>query len=142
MILTKYTTPRTTVASYETPLTQDYASAACVVTTGLMAPKQIYVFGEKNVLSYNPDNDSWIPGADIPTGRGNSGVAVVNDLIYVIGGETAYGLPFECSIIFSKNMRLTNSTHLSDTAHLIQRNQLLLLLFQSYKLGQFLCYLL
>jgi N-acetylneuraminic acid mutarotase len=80
--------------SYETPLTQDYASAACVVTTGLMAPKQIYVFGEKNVLSYNPDNDSWIPGADIPTGRGDSGVAVVNDLIYVIGGETANGLPF------------------------------------------------
>jgi N-acetylneuraminic acid mutarotase len=80
--------------SYGTPLPEDFASAICVVTTGYMAPKQIYVFGEKNVLSYNPNNDTWTSGADIPTGRGGSGVAVVNDFIYVIGGETADGIPF------------------------------------------------
>lgn len=80
--------------SYGTPLSEDFASAVCAVTTGLMAPKQIYVFGEKTVLSYNPSNDTWTSGSDIPTGRGGSGVAVVNDFIYVIGGETADGIPF------------------------------------------------
>jgi hypothetical protein len=69
-----------------------------------MAPKRIYVFGEMmndfgeeyyySVRSYDPENDNWTAGADMLTGRGGLGVAVVNDLIYVIGGETANGIPF------------------------------------------------
>ena len=59
-----------------------------VATTGINAPKRLYVFTEKTVESYNPDLDSWVLGADLPTDRVLFGVAVVNDLIYVIGGFT------------------------------------------------------
>ena len=71
-------------------------------TSGVMAPKRIYVFGipyygETAGTSgvplctnqvYDPEKDSWVTGADIPTGRLSFGVAVVNDLLYVIGGFT------------------------------------------------------
>jgi hypothetical protein len=37
---------------------------------------------------YDPETDSWIFGLDMPTGRYGFGVAVVNDMIFVIGGFT------------------------------------------------------
>jgi hypothetical protein len=57
-----------------------------VATVGINAPKRVYVFTEKTVEIYNPNLDSWVLGADLPTARDVFGVAVVNDLIYVIGG--------------------------------------------------------
>jgi N-acetylneuraminic acid mutarotase len=65
-----------------------------VATDGIMAPKLIYVFSgwafdsEKTQSNqiYDPMNDSWVIGADIPTNRIQFGVAVVNDTLYVIGG--------------------------------------------------------
>jgi N-acetylneuraminic acid mutarotase len=90
--------------SYGAPLSQGYGGVTGVVTAGFMAPKRIYVFGEMrngfgeeyyySVRSYDPENDSWTAGADMLTGRGGLDVAVVNDVIYVIGGETANGMPF------------------------------------------------
>ena len=35
---------------------------------------------------YDPKSDNWVAGADIPTKRRYFGVAVVDDMIYVIGG--------------------------------------------------------
>ena len=70
-------------------------------TTGVNAPERIYVFGvEANlpfwqlttrnfvVQSYNPKTDSWAVCASVPEGRRGEAVAVVDDLLYVIGGFT------------------------------------------------------
>jgi len=72
-----------------------YASAG--VTTGVMAPKRIYVLGVTTLIGfaappcltqvYDPRNNSWTVGAAIPTNRINMGVAVVNDTLYAIGGH-------------------------------------------------------
>lgn len=67
--------------------------AAAGATTGILAPKRIYVIGGGPDMRafnftqvYNPENDSWAIGAEMPTSRGWLAVAVVNDLIYAIGG--------------------------------------------------------
>jgi N-acetylneuraminic acid mutarotase len=70
-------------------------------TSGMMAPKRIYVFGWPYGDSagmpddpfytnqvYDPEGNSWVAGAGIPTSRCMFGAAVVNDLLYVIGGFT------------------------------------------------------
>jgi N-acetylneuraminic acid mutarotase len=74
------------------------SGSAAVVTTGVTAPKRIYVFDHPYAnlavmhgpfytnQVYDPLNDSWASGADIPTSRQSFGAAVVNDIIYVIGG--------------------------------------------------------
>jgi len=41
-----------------------------------------------SVRLYDPVADNWTFGADIPTVRHYFGVAIVNDLLYVIGGST------------------------------------------------------
>ncbi len=73
-----------------TPIWQTEAAA----TTGIFAPKKIYVFGE--LLSdgldglninqvYNPYDDNWTIGAPMPTARYQTSVAVVDDRFYVLG---------------------------------------------------------
>ena len=71
-------------------------------TTGVSAPKLIYVLGNPSNLRqgeeqtfvriYDPETDNWTFGSDAPTGRYNFGVAVLNDTFYVIGGHT-YNFP-------------------------------------------------
>ena len=61
-------------------------STAAAVTSGVMAPKQIYVFSQLGNQVYDPKNDSWIEGVVVPTSRQGFGVTVVNDTMYVIGG--------------------------------------------------------
>ncbi len=85
-----------------------YAVAAA--TSGVMAPERIYVFGI-NTLSwdlglpqfittvYNPENYSRADFTSMPTGRIQVGVAVVNDIIYVIGGKVP---------IFANNVAISN----------------------------------
>ena len=48
----------------------------------------LYVFGgESNaVWAYNPKKDSWSSKAPMPTGRGCTGAAVENHIVYVVGG--------------------------------------------------------
>jgi len=73
--------------SLGTPLPHSSISdARPVATTGVNAPKQIYVFGGGETQVYDPESDSWTFGADTPTKHLAFGVAVVNDLLYVIGG--------------------------------------------------------
>lgn len=75
--------------------------ATAGATTGMFAPERIYVFGADAELPfwqlftkgfttqcYDPKTDSWTVCASMPTGRYDVGVAVVDDLLYVIGGFT------------------------------------------------------
>ena len=70
-------------------------------TTGVNAPERVYVFGADANLpywqlttrkfvtqSYDPKNDSWTICASMPIERYGAGIAVVDDLLYVIGGFT------------------------------------------------------
>ena len=76
----------------------DFLTGAYVVaTTGIMAPKRIYVFYNPSDAPsgwvyenqiYDPEADCWMSGARVPTQRDDFAVAVVDDLIYVIGGFT------------------------------------------------------
>jgi hypothetical protein len=68
-------------------------AAAAAATTGTMAPKRIYVYDGSSLQVYNPQNDSWTFGEAPPTSRQYLGIAVVNDLLYFIGGFT-YSHPF------------------------------------------------
>ncbi len=61
-------------------------SAAAAATTGEMAPKRIYVYDGTTLQIYNPYTDSWTNGTAPPTSRQYLGIAVVNDLLYFIGG--------------------------------------------------------
>ena len=74
-------------------------SGTAVATTGVFAPKRIYIFGDERAvwqlttnkvitLSYDPETDRWTECPQTPTGRSSVGVAVVDDLLYVIGGFT------------------------------------------------------
>lgn len=79
---------------------------AAGATTGIMAPKRIYVFGGSSELIlarselasfaqvYNPKYDYWINSSAVPTNRISFGVAVVNDTLFAVGGYTAdYPVP-------------------------------------------------
>jgi hypothetical protein len=70
-------------------------SAAAAATTGLMAPKRIYVYDGAQLQVYNPQNDSWAFGSFPPTNRQYVGIANVNDTLYFIGGFTdhAHNIP-------------------------------------------------
>lgn len=75
-----------------------YGACAAGVTTGVNAPVRVYVLGKtwqlwggeppNSVRVYDPESDSWTFGANVPTEREGFGVAVVDDLLYVIGGST------------------------------------------------------
>ena len=74
------------------PIINVSGSGVCA-TTGIMAPKRIYVIGgalgfegtDKTQI-YDPKSDTWTLGAHMPTDRLGLTVAVVNDQIYAIGG--------------------------------------------------------
>jgi hypothetical protein len=75
--------------------------ACATATTGMFAPKRVYVFGADAELPfwqlttqkftsqcYDPENDNWTVCTSMSTGRYSAGVAVVDDLLYVVGGFT------------------------------------------------------
>ncbi|MGW8289149.1 MAG: Kelch repeat-containing protein, partial [Candidatus Bathyarchaeia archaeon] len=73
------------------PLAESYGAAAA--TNGVTAPKRIYFVGGSNETSYNPvpyaydsAHDVWSAGALIPTPRVYLGLAVLDDVLYAIGG--------------------------------------------------------
>jgi len=80
---------------FGTPLMAGVYFGSAGATAGV--DKRIYVFGgdrrfwdngEIYVLTqiYDPKNCSWTKGESMPTGRLEAGVAVVDGLVYVIGG--------------------------------------------------------
>ena len=73
------------------PITTNYGAAAA--TTGTYAPAGIYFIGgstaqtvSAEVMMYHLSNNSWVKIESMPTARGRLGVAVVSDVLYVIGG--------------------------------------------------------
>jgi N-acetylneuraminic acid mutarotase len=79
-------------ASLPTPMWYTAAGA----TTGTMAPKRIYVMGggfdevTDTMNVYNPEVNNWTTYSSLPTNRTGHSIAVVNDLLYVIGGGTGW----------------------------------------------------
>ncbi len=73
------------------PLEESYGAA--VATSGVTAPKMIYFVGGSNETTYNPvpyayDSalDVWSACASMPTPRIYLGLAVVDDVLYAVGG--------------------------------------------------------
>jgi hypothetical protein len=71
---------------------------AAGATTGLKAPKRIYVIGgdagfyepvNANYV-YDPESDVWSVGTPMPTNRSSLLVAVVDDVLYAIGGHVGW----------------------------------------------------
>lgn len=67
--------------------------AAACVTSGVTAPKRIYVIGGFDQTNYSNathvydfERDVWSSGALMPTARAYLGLTVVDDVIYAIGG--------------------------------------------------------
>jgi N-acetylneuraminic acid mutarotase len=94
--LTQMYNPRIDKWSLGAPIPMGVSGAAAGATTGVQAPKAIYVFGGANDTYplngqytnqvYSPATNSWGMAAPMPIDRGGLGVAVVNDKFYVIGG--------------------------------------------------------
>ncbi|MCL2643586.1 MAG: hypothetical protein FWD52_08805 [Candidatus Bathyarchaeota archaeon] len=59
------------------------------VTSGVYAPKNLYALGISSNNIYDPVTDVWSSAKAMPTERANFGVAVVDDILYVIGGSTS-----------------------------------------------------
>jgi N-acetylneuraminic acid mutarotase len=85
--------PETDSWTFGKPMPTPVSSASAGATTGIFAPKRIYVIGglqNSNGLSlnqvYDPQSDSWTLGASMPTARYGLAVAVVNDTLYALGG--------------------------------------------------------
>ena len=80
-------------------------SAAAVATTGVFAPKRIYVIGGQQNLDavnltpiYDPEPDRWSTGTAMTTARYSLGVAAVNDTLYAIGGREGWiGAPISAA---------------------------------------------
>ncbi|MEJ2242077.1 MAG: hypothetical protein P8Y18_08045, partial [Candidatus Bathyarchaeota archaeon] len=81
--------------TFGAPLPYVVWQADAGATTGQMAPKRIYVmgglpkgslFGTDLNQIYDPENNSWSLGLTMPIARAGLHVAVVNDVLYVMGG--------------------------------------------------------
>jgi len=93
--------PQTDSWSLGTPIPTSVFNAAAGATTGIMAPKRIYVIGgttgEEGMFAvgttlaqvYDPKNDTWKLGEPMPTARLGLTVAVENDQIYAIAGTAS-----------------------------------------------------
>jgi N-acetylneuraminic acid mutarotase len=89
----------TYVSSPPNSIGNAFGKGAAAATTGELALKRIYALGQQGNLRqgeprgsnriYNPQNDSWTFGVNVPTDRINFGVAVVDDAVYVVGGGIA-----------------------------------------------------
>jgi hypothetical protein len=83
---TRIYNPYTDSWSLGAPQPEETGYAAVGITAGFMVPQRIYVFSGTINQVYDPRANSWTTGSAIPISRGDFAVAVVYDLIYVIGG--------------------------------------------------------
>ncbi|WGM90308.1 MAG: kelch repeat-containing protein [Candidatus Bathyarchaeum tardum] len=78
----------------ELPTGVDPAAAAVIVVEGTQ--KICVIGGKKNLDAvnlnqiYDPETDTWSTGASMPTSRYSLEVAVVDNLVYAIGGVTGW----------------------------------------------------
>jgi len=89
--------PETDTWAEAEPIPTGVRFAAVGATTGTMAPKRICVIcgsttqfpdGSNLTQIYDPEKDVWITGAPMLTPRLGLRIAVVNDILYAIGGFT------------------------------------------------------
>jgi N-acetylneuraminic acid mutarotase len=87
--------------SFGAPVPISVSSAQADATSGVLAPKRIYVIGGRTNYGldginatqvYNPQNDSWTVGAPMPTARFQLHMTVLNDHLYVMGGLPYFSL--------------------------------------------------
>ncbi len=93
--------PKTNQWTQGTPLEEAVSGAAATATTGLSAPKRIYVVGgniinagynirySDHVQIFDLESQKWFFGAQMPTGRTNLALANVNDTLYALGGRNS-----------------------------------------------------
>lgn len=99
------------------PLPKGVDAAAAVSTTGVYAPKRIYVIGGKQNLDavnfnqlYDAESDTWSEGTAMPTGRYGLGIAIIDDVLYAIGGREGWvGFP-----ISAVNERYTSADYIPE----------------------------
>ena len=95
--------------SFGTPVPTPVDGAVAGATSGVLAPKRIYVIGGKTFRNsilygtstnqvYNPQNDSWIVGASMPTARYQLHMTVLNDQLYVMEGFQRFGIGAYCLV--------------------------------------------
>jgi len=89
--------PETDTWSSGAPLPTVVDSAAAGVTAGTTVTQRIFVLGGKHGLDavnlnqvYDPETDTWVAGPAMPTARYGLDVAVVDDMLYVIGGREGW----------------------------------------------------
>jgi N-acetylneuraminic acid mutarotase len=91
--------------SFGTPVPTPVVSAEAGATSGVLAPKRIYVIGGRvNYTNdgislnqvYNPQNDSWTVGEPMPTARFQLYMTVLNDQLYVMGGAPFFAIGPYC----------------------------------------------
>jgi hypothetical protein len=64
------------------------SGASAAVTSGVYAPKRIYVVGDASNYVYNPKNYTWGTAASPLEATNHAGIAVVDDVLYLFGGVT------------------------------------------------------
>jgi len=84
--------------------------AATGVTTGFFAPQKIYFFEETRTDVYDPVTNTWSTAEPMSTPRRMFGVAVVDDLLYAIGGYTL-NFPDYSSTIFINEVSSANEQY-------------------------------
>jgi len=98
--LTEVYDPETDTWTEAEPIPTGVRFAGAGTTSGEFAPERIYVIGGSTTQFpdgsnltqiYDPEKDVWITGAPMPTPRGGLRVAVVNDVLYAIGGFNTNG---------------------------------------------------
>jgi hypothetical protein len=60
--------------------------SAAVATVGVNALQRVYLLGYDVNQVYDPEADAWMTATAMPTDRMDFGVAVVDDVLYAIGG--------------------------------------------------------
>jgi N-acetylneuraminic acid mutarotase len=76
------------------------AQAEAGATTGVKAPKRIYIIDRAlyqipSGQVYDPASDTWTQSVVFPTRRMSFSIAVVDDLLYAIGGVNISSSPFD-----------------------------------------------
>jgi len=84
--LTQIYDPETDTWSYGAPIPTNVSLAAAAATTGVYAPKRIHVLSTDKHYVYDPEADTWATATAMPTPRSSFSIAVINDVLYAIGG--------------------------------------------------------
>jgi N-acetylneuraminic acid mutarotase len=81
--------PETDTWSSGTMMPTLVAGLIAGATSGEFAPKRIHVLAGDTHQIYDPESDTWTVGTPMLTSRSNLGVAVIDDTLYAIGGNSA-----------------------------------------------------